>query len=248
MASTIETGHAKNVANFEQLVSFCTGYGATFNPAKATIKLAALTTLLTNVKTAISNVNAAIPAYKNAVTTRETAFEPLNKFVTRIMNALKATDTTQQVDENARTLVRKLQGRRATAKLTDEEKKALADAGKSQKEVSASQLSFDNRLDNFDKLIKLLGSITQYAPNEADLKVIALTTLLTDLKTKNSAVITAITPLSNARIARNDALYKENTGLVDIALDVKSYVKSVYGASSPQYKQISKLEFKRIKG
>ena len=44
MASTTETGHAKNVANFEDLISFCTGYGAPYNPSKASIKLAALGT------------------------------------------------------------------------------------------------------------------------------------------------------------------------------------------------------------
>ncbi len=31
MASTTETGHAKNVANFEDLISFCQGYGTTVN-------------------------------------------------------------------------------------------------------------------------------------------------------------------------------------------------------------------------
>lgn len=28
MPSTLETGHAKNVANFEDLISFCIGYEA----------------------------------------------------------------------------------------------------------------------------------------------------------------------------------------------------------------------------
>jgi len=53
--------------------------------------------------------------------------------------------------------------------------------------------------------------------------------------------------LSNARITRNDILYKPNTGLVDIAIDTKTYIKSVFGASSPQYKQVSGLEFKTVK-
>ncbi|NJL76804.1 MAG: hypothetical protein HC892_19090 [Saprospiraceae bacterium] len=104
-------------------------------------------------------------------------------------------------------------------------------------------MSFDSRIDNFDKFVKLLTSVTLYAQNEADLKVTALTAVLTDLKTKNAAVIAAEVPLNNARITRNDVLYKPNTGLVDIALDVKTYIKSVFGASSPQYKKISKIKF-----
>lgn len=34
MASTSETGHAKNVANLQDLISFVTGYGATYNPTR----------------------------------------------------------------------------------------------------------------------------------------------------------------------------------------------------------------------
>ena len=48
-------------------------------------------------------------------------------------------------------------------------------------------------------------------------------------------------------ISRNNVLYANDTGLVDVASDVKSYVKSVYGASSPQYKQVSKLGFKALR-
>jgi hypothetical protein len=247
MASNSETGHAKNAANFDDLISFVTGYGATYNPSRASINLAALQTLSANAKNAISAVNTALPAYSNAVAAREVAFAPLGKLITRVMNALKSTDTTEQVDESARTLVRKIQGTRATAKKTDEEKAAAKAEGKETKEISSSQMSYDSRLDNFDKLIKLLTSVTLYAPNEADLKVTALTTLYNDLKAKNAAVVTATTPLSNARISRNDILYKANVGLVDIALDTKTYIKSLYGATSPQYKQVSKLEFKAIK-
>jgi hypothetical protein len=35
--------------------------------------------------------------------------------------------------------------------------------------------------------------------------------------------------------------------LVDTAFDVKKYIKSVYGATSPQYKQISSIPFSRPK-
>ena len=48
MASTEETGHAKNAATFEDLISFCTGYGAKYNPSKAALKLPVLNTQFTN--------------------------------------------------------------------------------------------------------------------------------------------------------------------------------------------------------
>jgi len=144
-------------------------------------------------------------------------------------------------------LIRKLQGRRATPKMSDDKKKALEAEGKSVKESSSSQMSLDSRLDNFDKLIKLLATVPEYAPNEAELSVDGLTTLYYDLNSKNLDVINASVPLNNARIARNNVLYTPISGLVDISADVKLYVKSVFGASSPQYKAISGLTFTKRK-
>jgi len=108
-------------------------------------------------------------------------------------------------------------------------------------------MSFDNRIENFEKLIQFLAAQTGYAPNETDLKVTTLTTLLTDLRSKNTVAITGLAPLSNARIAHNATLYTVSTGLVDVDADVKKYVKSVYGATAPQYKQISGLKFHKNK-
>ena len=105
-------------------------------------------------------------------------------------------------------------------------------------------MSFDSRIENLDKLIKLISSVPAYAPNEEELKISSLTTLYNELKAKNTAVMQAVVPISNARITRNEILYKEKTGLVDVALDVRAYVKSIFGATSPQYKQISKISFK----
>ena len=243
MSSTSETGHAKNVANYEKLIADVTALGVTYNPSKANLKLTAMNAQLTAAKTAVSAVNSAEPAYKNAVSFRDAAFKPLDKLITRVSNALKASDTTQQVIDDATTLVRKLQGRRSTPKMTEDAKKEAEAQGKKVIEISASQRGYDNRLDNFDRLIKLLASVPAYAPNEADLKVTALTTLLNDLKAKTSAVSVAEMPLINGRISRNDLLYKPSTGVVDTSVDVKTYVKSVFGTSSPQYKAISGLKF-----
>jgi hypothetical protein len=245
MTSISETGHAINVANFDELISFASSYGTDYNPSKPSIKPEALSTLSGYAKKALDRVNTALPDYSNAVAAREAAFAPLNKMVTRVLNSLKATDTTSQVDENAKTFARKIQGIRAVPKLTAAEKKSVEEAGKEVVEISSSQMSYDSRLDNFDKLIKLLNSVGLYAPNEADLKVSALTSFYNELKTKNTAVVNAITPLSNARIVRNDILYKDLTGLVDIASDVKTYIKSVFGATSSQYKQVGGLKFTR---
>lgn len=243
MASTTETGHANNVANFESLITSATAFGTSYNPSKDSIKVPALQTLLTASKESLNALNIAQSAYSNAVAARESAFEPFSKLITRVNNALKASDTTVQVDESAQTIVRRLQGKRASAKLSDEDKKALEAEGKEVNQISAAQLSYDSKLENLDKLIMLLTSVPLYSPNEEDLKVESLKTLYGQFKALNNDVLTATIQLSNARISRNDILYKPLTGLVDIAFDAKVYIKSVFGATSPQFKQVSKLSF-----
>lgn len=138
MASTSETGHAKNVTNLESLITSIIAFGTSYNPSKNSIKLNALQALLTASKQSLNAVNIAQSAYSNAVAARESAFKPFSKLITRVNNALKASDTTVQVDESAQSIVRKLQGKRASAKLTDEEKKALEADGKEVNQISNS--------------------------------------------------------------------------------------------------------------
>ena len=247
MTNTSETGHAKNVTNLESLITSIIALETSYNPSRDSIKLTSLQTLLTASTESLNAVNIAQAAYSNAVAARKVAFEPFSKLITRVMNSLKASGVSTQVVQSARTIVRKLQGRRASAKITEEEKKALEAEGKEVNQISASQMSFDNRIENFDRLIMLLSSIPLYNPNEAELKVETLKALHNQLKEKNTEVILPIVQLSNSRIARNKILYSENTGLVDVALDSKTYIKSIFGATSPQYKQISKLRFIRPK-
>ena len=243
MATNYETGHAKNVANFEDLISFCTGYSSAYNPTRESIKIDALNTKLTEAVNVLAAVNAAIPPSTNTINQREIAFAPLGKLMSRVVSAVAASDVATQVVDDVKTIVRKLQGRRATPKKETTPDDPQTPQNESSKSHSASQMSYDSRIENLHKLIQLLSSLPGYKPNEPDLSVAGLTTLLTNLKAANTAAINAYTPLSNTRLARNNVLYNTQNGLVVIANYAKAYVKSIYGASSPQYKQISKLKF-----
>ena len=247
MGSINETGHAINVANFDTIIATVPSFGTTYNPSKASLKIPALSAVALASKTAIGGVSKAEPADKLARDARDMVFEPLASLATKAINSLQATDASAQVVSNARTLVRKITGSRATPKLTEEQSKALADAGTPVVQISASQMSCDSRIDNFGKFIDLLTAVPSYTPNEDELKVTGLTGVLTDLRATNSAVITAEVILNMARITRDDILYKPLTGMVDIALDVKTYIKSVYGPTSPEFRIISRIKFTKKK-
>ena len=76
--------------------------------------------------------------------------------------------------------------------------------------------------------------------------IATLIALQTDLTAKNNGVATAYTNISNSRIARNNTLYGTDTGLVEVATEVKKYIKSLFGASSPEFAQVKGIEFKKV--
>ncbi|MDX9847368.1 MAG: hypothetical protein RBT74_10340 [Tenuifilaceae bacterium] len=243
MASTSETGHARLVANFERLTAIVSSFGADYAPTRNSIKLPALNAKLSSAKDAVATVNSIEATYKHALADRVAAFKGLSQLITRVNNAVKASDTPPQIYQNTLTYIRKLQGRRASRKLSDEEVKTLEAQGETVTQISASQMSFVMRLDNLHKLIQMLSAIPTYAPNEEELKVSSLMDMYNQLRTANTNVINATIPLRTARDTRNILLFHPSTGLVRTSTQVKTYIKSLYGPSSPQYKSISKLLF-----
>lgn len=251
MANFSEVGHAKNVANFEDLINRCTGFGISYNPNLNAIKIANMNTLRTNANNALASVVSTFTAYENAVNARQIIFDPLQKMATRIINALIASGVSDQIVKDAKTINRKIQGKRAKPikEVENIEIQAIPNPNdppvEIPKNVSVSQLSFDSFVEHYSKLISLLSTIPAYNPNENELKVVGLNTLLTNMKNANTAAITATTNFINARINRNSLLYAKDTGIADVAKDCKAYVKSVYGHTSPQYKSVSSIKFTR---
>lgn len=242
MASTSETGHAKNIANFQDLIAFVTGYGTTYNPSKNTLKIPQLNTIATTSQTKLADVITKNTAYNNAVNDRIIAFTGLKSLSTRLVNALETTNAPKEKISDAKGFNRKMQGKRASSTQASTDANTPAPPT-----ISTSQQSYDQLIQHFAGLISVLQSEVSYTPNENDLKLTTLTTKQADLTAKNNAVATAYTSISNSRISRNKILYDETTGLVDTALEVKKYIKSIYGTSSPEYAQVKGIEFKNLK-
>ncbi len=242
MPTYYETGHAKNVANFQDLISFVTGYGATYNPTKNALKLPQLFTLYTTADNALKDVLAKNRAYNDAVNARINAFNGLRPLCTRLVNALQTTDATPEKIADAKAFNKKIQGQRSTKVATPVDPNTPAPTT-----ISSSHQSYDQLIQHFAGLISVLQSEPSYAPNENDLKIATLTAKEADMTAKNTALATAFTAISNSRIARDKVLYKETTGLVDSAKAIKLYIKSIFGARSAEYAQVSVIEFKKVK-
>ncbi len=242
MASTSEVGHAKNVANFQDLIEFVTGYGATYNPSKSSLKLAQLVALKATAEAKLTDVISKNTNYNNKVNERMVAFSNLKSLSTRLVNALQTTDATTQTINDAKTFNRKMQGKKASASQTPTDPNAPAPTT-----ISTSQQSYDQLIQHLTGLKSILEEEPSYTPNETDLQVATIDAKIADLTAKNTAVSTAYTNISNSRISRNETLYTSDNGIFETASEVKKYIKSVFGASSPQYNQVSGIKFSKPK-
>ena len=245
MRSTSETGHAKNIANFQDLISFCQGYGTSYNPTKESLKIAQLQAQYQSALEKLNITKTQKATFDNATNERRNAFADLKSLSTKIVNSLAVSGADVLAVNNAKSVNKKIQGtssKKTKTTQVDSENSTTSTG------ISTSQQSYDRLIDHFANLIEVLQQNTTYSPNENDLKLASLQTKLNHLKTTNTNLINAYTLYSNAMIERNQSLYNPLTGLVQTAKEVKQYVKSVFGATSPQYKQVSGLEFKIRKG
>ena len=96
MASTSEVGHAKNVANFQDLIEFISAYGANYNPSKNTLKLPQIIAQKAEAENNLAEVITKNTDYNNKVNLRVDAFSDVRALATRLIAALQTTDASNE--------------------------------------------------------------------------------------------------------------------------------------------------------
>ena len=236
MPLTSEVGHAKNVANLQKLTEQVNVY-TLYNPPVDNIKVANLQTLYTTASTKLNEVEDKRNANKNAITFRQSAFENLKSTCTKIINHLGILGLPQGTIDQAKSLNRLIQGGQKKATTPPEEGKEET------RTVSTSRQSYTQQAENFETLLQLLSTIPAYNPNENDLKLTNLETYKNSLVSSTQSVDQTEAELNNKLIERDQLLYADGTGLYPIAQNVKKYVKSLYGATSTEYANVSAIKF-----
>ena len=240
MPSQSEVGHAKNVANLQKLTEQVNVY-TLYNPPVDNLKLVNLQTLYTTASTKLSEVEDKRHANKNAITLRQSAFENLKSTCTKIINLLDILGLSQGTLDQAKSLNRTIQG--GQKKTTTPPQDPNNQQPTTNNSISTSRQSYTQQAENFGILLQLLSTIPSYTPNEDDLKLINLNIYKDSLVSSSLAVDQTEAELNNKLIERDNILYADGTGLYSIAQNVKKYVKSLYGATSPEYTNVSSIEF-----
>lgn len=238
--STSETGHNINVANFSTLITFCTGYGAIYNPALAAIKIPQLQIKYDASKQKLNLGEAKKALLNTAINERIIAFDGLEILCTKVINAFAVSGATEGDIKDLQTINKKIQG---PAKKKEVKSKDETDP----KTISTSQQSYDSKVNFFKNFIQYLEAKPIYNPNETALKTPALQTKLDDMEIKNANLDTAFFNSNKALNDRNNEMYNPTTGLVQLSKDVKKYVRSIFGSNSPEFHQINSIAFEVIK-
>lgn len=176
-------------------------------------------------------------ANKNAIASRQSVFENMKPTCTKIINHLDILGLEEGIINQAKSLNRVIQGgQKKTTTPPDEN-------GETGNTVSTSRQSYTQMAENFGILLQLLATIPTYNPNEDDLKLTNLTTYQASLVSATQSVDQTEAEFNLKLIERDNILYAGGTGLYSTAQNVKKYVKSLYGATSPEYANVSKIEF-----
>ena len=238
MASSSETGNAKNVANFSSGYQILEEMGTLYNPSNSNLQLANLAPIKVSLAGVITVLNEKNPIYKNAVADREIEIAPLGKITTRALNFAKSLNISTTDKDNLASQAKKIRG--------DQKPKVVNPDTAEGDAISTSQMSFDSRIANLDTYTSQLASHPEYMPNETEIQIASLQTYHQRLTTLSGIVNSAGNALITARKNRNDILYFNDTNIIQLIREIKAYVKSLGSAGEPYYKALVKLKFKDL--
>ena len=231
MSSKSESGYARLCGNFKLLVEAAKDFDNDYNPSHLSLKLSSLEALNDNATESLINLNAVLPAFNNARIERQAKFKDLNVFITRILAAARGCRISDAALKNVNHWVKKIRGVRITP---------ISD---SMATISTSQQSFDMKLDFLDKFVAELENLADYVPNEQDLRSNSLRSYYNGLVLLNNKVKELMFPVNTARHERDIIFFAPMTGLIDTALAIKEYIKSINGTKDSRYLRIKKLSF-----
>ena len=239
----METGHAKNVANFETVTIILLGLGAVYNPSQALILLPALQTKLTAAKTVMAAIDTAGADKAIAIDEREGEFEDIEKYAVNIKRTAEVEVNDEAFTKDLASIVRKFRGGRAGEKPVDDPN--TPNVNESLDTISVSQRSYDSLIAHLADLIALLKTKSSYNPNDVEMQIPSIEAKLAALQSKNNAAKTANAAYGNAMDNRDEILYNPDTGVLKLVKLIKTQLARKPGRDSTAYQQINALEFRK---
>ncbi len=245
--SSSQSGIAQNVVSMEVLIEKVTAFSTGYNPSRIEYTILNLQEVKAIAVAAIKAEGAALNVKKKSAAIRNLIVKALVKLITRSLNTLQISGAMEQTIKQGEAIVRELRGQRAGDKYTGEEIAAAKVSGTELKYNAMHYGTIDSKIDNIGKYIQLIETEPLYNPNEPDLTTAAINNQYLRLKTAQADCNKTDVNLDTAKRQRDLVISADNTGLCDIGLGVKKYVKSAFGPDSPEYKSLGDIKFRKNK-
>src|ERR1700752_1920962 len=110
--STSETGHAKVVANLNQIGELVKTYEPAYNPGKYELSVAALSSQHAVAESAMENIHVLLETSVSAINNRELLFKNLGSLSTRTVNVFCAFGASPAIVKDVKGVLSKFRGKR----------------------------------------------------------------------------------------------------------------------------------------
>ncbi|MGJ8591833.1 MAG: hypothetical protein ACSHXF_04760 [Aquaticitalea sp.] len=236
-ARAVETGFAVNVQNLRLVRQRIVGFGPSYIQGSPLFTIENMQTVYDEAMSGIAGFNTAKQADDQATDHVQTVFENLESDSTRTKNIFIWCGVSEKAIKRMEYLNHQIQGTRVEAIAKDD----MDD------HISTSHTSRTQQIQHARELALFLADYPQYLP-PPDLTASAWSDRAEAMDLAQFGQNVSSSDLKMARVKRNIAIYKRETGVVEIGLGAKRTVLGIYGFNSPEYNMIKGIKFTRIKG
>lgn len=240
----METGHVKNVANFETAIFVLTALGRSYNPNQGLILLTALQVKLMEFKAALANVDTKDAEYRVETDEVQAEFDGLTAYVVNVKRTAEVEINDPAFTADLQTVVNKFFPKGRNTGLDDDP--LTPDIDESRTARSTSERSRDKLIAHLSDIIALLETkASLYNTNDLAYTLDAIKAKRDRLTARNNASKQALIAKANAEDARDNLLYNEETGIITLVKLIKTELARNPGKNSTAYQQINALVFRK---
>ncbi|MCK7591596.1 hypothetical protein M0G43_13495 [Subsaxibacter sp. CAU 1640] len=229
-----ETGFVPTIAAMRTFIATATHFTPAFEPVYEPITIPELTTASDQAQVLFDAVKEKEQAENAAVGTRRMNFKLAQKIATRFLSQLAACGAPVDIIENANHWRDELRGKRRGKKV------------EGKKHISNAHTSYPNQAQSFENLLMVGLSFEGYGSNTPELMPAELKIFSNTLYSNNQDVRDTEAASKAARTARNH-FFNDAGGFCDRGELAKKTVKAMFGATSPEYRSVSHLVFRKLK-
>jgi hypothetical protein len=239
----METGHEKNVKNFEAVIIILISLGAIYNPTQALILLPALQTKLQEAQDVIALVDTREAEKSVKVDEREGEYKDLDKYAVNLKRTAEVEVNDPAFTKDLQSIVNKFRTKSRSSAPNAENPEEPPEGGGGH---STSQRSYDMQIMHIAAILALLKTKADvYKPNDSEYTIAAVEAKLAALEAKNNAAKNAFIALGIAQDARDEILYHPETGVLKLVKLIKTQLARKPGKDSAAYQQVNALVFKK---